>query len=81
MHVLILGMASSAYPNPLSIIPYTFFFCECNLIISKPLTHMVTEIPDHIITMNCINFRDISFNKLTGQVPVNFGGMVALQYL
>jgi len=24
---------------------------------------------------------DISFNKLTGQVPVNFGGMVALQYL
>jgi hypothetical protein len=43
--------------------------------------HMVTEIPDQITTTNCINFRDISFNKLTGKVPETFGGMAALQYL
>ncbi|XP_022683602.1 probable leucine-rich repeat receptor-like serine/threonine-protein kinase At3g14840 [Setaria italica] len=41
----------------------------------------VTKIPDYVITINCTNFRDISFNKLTGQVPANFGGMMALQYL
>jgi hypothetical protein len=43
--------------------------------------HIVTKTPDYIVSVNCTNFRDLSFNKLTDEVPVNFGAMMALQYL
>ena len=44
------------------------------------LMHIVTKPTDYIVSVNCTNFRDLSFNKLSGKVP-NFGAMMALQYL
>ncbi|XP_062218676.1 probable LRR receptor-like serine/threonine-protein kinase At1g53430 isoform X2 [Phragmites australis] len=39
------------------------------------------EIPSYLGQMQYLKVLDISFNMLTGQIPANFGGMAALQYL
>lgn len=79
-HLLVLGMAWVMLVHCL-LLGTHFIFCNVTWSSVTLWCTLSQNPPDYKVSVNCTNFRDLSFNKLTDKVPVNFGAMMALQYL